>query len=134
MSSIDYEQKVITVVAAIIRNEVGHLLLVRKKNTNHFMQVGGKLEANEAPEQTLLREIEEEISVSAAIIKSLGLFKTRAANEAGFALHAYLFEVKIEGEPQIAAEIAEMCWLDPQQKSDLSLAPLTTDIVLTQFI
>ena len=53
--------KGITVAAAIIVNERQQLLLVRKQNTACFMQVGGKLEPNEAPEQTMLREIREEI-------------------------------------------------------------------------
>ena len=56
---------VITVAAAVILNTQNQLLLVRKKNTQFFMQVGGKLELNEAPEQTMIREISEEISVKA---------------------------------------------------------------------
>ncbi|WP_428706008.1 NUDIX domain-containing protein, partial [Staphylococcus aureus] len=58
---------VITVAAAVILNNQNQLLLVRKKNTQFFMQVGGKLEPNEAPEQTMLREIAEEIGVQAEI-------------------------------------------------------------------
>ena len=58
---------VITVAAAVILNERSQLLLVRKKNTQYFMQVGGKLEPNEAPEQTMIREIAEEISAHAEI-------------------------------------------------------------------
>jgi len=54
---------VITVAAAVILNDKNQLLLVRKQNTQFFMQVGGKLEPNEPPEQTMLREILEEISV-----------------------------------------------------------------------
>ncbi len=42
--------KTITVAAAVILNEQNELLLVRKRNTQAFMQVGGKLEPNEAPE------------------------------------------------------------------------------------
>ena len=48
---------VITVAAAVILNDKNQLLLVRKQNTQFFMQVGGKLEPNEPPEQTMLREI-----------------------------------------------------------------------------
>ena len=44
---------IITVAAAIILNDQNQLLLVRKKNTASFMQVGGKLEENESPEQTM---------------------------------------------------------------------------------
>ncbi len=39
--------KTITVAAAVILNEQNQLLLVRKRNTHAFMQVGGKLEPNE---------------------------------------------------------------------------------------
>jgi 8-oxo-dGTP pyrophosphatase MutT (NUDIX family) len=53
--------KTITVAAAVILNEHNQLLLVRKQNTHAFMQVGGKLETNEAPEITMQREILEEI-------------------------------------------------------------------------
>ena len=55
--------KVITVAAAIIVNEQQQLLLVRKQNTACFMQVGGKLEPNEEPEQTMLREIRRKLEV-----------------------------------------------------------------------
>ena len=68
--------KVITVAAAIIVNEQQQLLLVRKQNTACFMQVGGKLEPNEAPEQTMLREIREEIGSDATIEQFVGRFET----------------------------------------------------------
>jgi len=42
--------KVITIAAAIILNEQNQILLVRKKDTDFFMHVGGKLEPNELPE------------------------------------------------------------------------------------
>jgi len=41
--------KVITVAAAIILNDQHQLLVVRKRDTSCFMQVGGKLEPNEPP-------------------------------------------------------------------------------------
>ena len=72
---------VITVAAAIILNEQHELLVVRKKNTEFFMQVGGKLEPNEAPELTIVREIKEEISCDAEIEQFVGRFETAAANE-----------------------------------------------------
>lgn len=130
MSSIDHQAKIITVVAAIIRNEHGHLLLVRKRGTAFFMQVGGKLEQGEYPEQSLLREIQEEISVEATIEHYVGEIHTQAANEAGFALRAYLYEVAITGQVQAAAEIEELIWLDPTQPQAVALAPLTQDVVL----
>ena len=121
--------KVITVAAAVILNDQYQLLLVRKKNTQFFMQVGGKLEPNEAPEQTMLREIEEEISVSGHIQQFIGRFETKAANEADHQLVSYVYLVQLDQFPTIDAEIAEMKWIDLDDKQTL-LAPLTKEIVI----
>lgn len=121
--------KTITVAAAIIRNTQNQLLLVRKKNTDFFMQVGGKLEPNEPPEQTMLREIEEEIGAQAFIQQFIGRFETRAANEADHQLVSYVYQVELDQAPKIHAEIAEMKWIDLTEDPTW-LAPLTTEVVI----
>ena len=121
--------KIITVAAAIIQNEQHQLLLVRKQNTAFFMQVGGKLEDNELPEHTMLREIEEEIGAKATIQQFIGRFETPAANEADHLLVSYVYQVKLAQAPQIHAEIAEMKWIDLDAEHAL-LAPLTTQVVI----
>lgn len=120
---------VITVAAAIILDEQQQLLLVRKKNTQFFMQVGGKLELGELPEQTMLREIKEEIGVDATIEQFVGRFETRAANEADHLLVSYVYHVSIDQVPRIDAEIAEMKWVS-LEASQAFLAPLTSEIVM----
>ena len=120
---------VITVAAAIILDEQQQLLLVRKKNTQFFMQVGGKLEPNELPEQTMLREIKEEIGVDATIEQFVGRFETRAANEADHLLVSFVYHVSIDQVPRIDAEIAEMKWVS-LEASQAFLAPLTIEIVM----
>lgn len=120
---------IITVAAAIILNEQQQLLLVRKQNTQFFMQVGGKLEPNEQPEQTMLREIREEIGADAKIEKFLGRYETSAANEPDHQLISYVYHVTLDQEPQIDAEIAEMKWIDLDAEQHY-LAPLTTEVVM----
>lgn len=120
---------VITVAAAVILNDQNQLLLVRKKNTQYFMQVGGKLERNEAPEKTMLREIVEEISTSAQIQQFIGRFETLAANEAGHQLVSYVYQVNLDQTPKMDAEIAEMKWIDLDDNQTL-LAPLTKEVVI----
>lgn len=120
---------VITVAAAVILNDQNQLLLVRKKNTQYFMQVGGKLECNEAPEKTMLREIAEEISTSAQIQQFIGRFETLAANEAGHQLVSYVYQVNLDQTPKMDAEIAEMKWINLDDNQTL-LAPLTKEVVI----
>lgn len=119
----------ITVAAAIILNEQNQLLLVRKKNTHAFMQVGGKLEVDEAPEITIQREILEEIGCYSELKQFVGQFETAAANEPNHVLISYVYVIELKHTPQIAAEIAEMKWIDLDDQSTL-LAPLTRDVVI----
>ena len=120
--------KVITVAAGIVLNEAQQLLLVRKKNTSCFMQVGGKLEPNEPPEVTILREIEEELGTCATIQSFVGRFETATANEPDHQLVAYVYHVELQQAPKIQAEIDEMIWLDMNDHS-VPLAPLTTEVI-----
>ncbi|MDM1019068.1 NUDIX domain-containing protein [Acinetobacter sp. VNK23] len=121
--------KTITVAAAVILNEQNQLLLVRKQNTQAFMQVGGKLELNEAPELTIQREILEEIGCECKIKQFIGQFETAAANEPDHVLVSYVYSVELKQVPQIAAEIAEMKWINLDDQSTI-LAPLTKEVVI----
>lgn len=121
--------KTITVAAAVILNEQNQLLLVRKQNTEAFMQVGGKLESNEAPEIAIQREILEEIACESEIKQFIGRFETAAANEPDHLLVSYVYEVKLKQTPRIAAEIAEMKWIDLEDQTTV-LAPLTKEVVI----
>lgn len=124
--------KIIGVVAALIRNNEGRVLLVRKRGTSAFMQPGGKRDAGESDTAALSREIFEELGcrVSENSARSLGVFTCAAANEPGFQVHAAIYEVEVEGAIRPRAEIDEMVWVDPRAMPDLPLAPLTRDHVL----
>lgn len=50
----------IRISAAIITDENGRILVVRKRDTVHFIQPGGKLDAGESPLAALARELKEE--------------------------------------------------------------------------
>lgn len=119
--------KVITIAAAIILNEQNQILLVRKKDTDFFMHVGGKLEPNELPEAALSREVLEETGCEIEILSYIGKYETVAANELNHSLVSYLYQVKLKSQPQVQAELAEMQWVDFNHP-DLPLAPLTRDI------
>ncbi|MFQ1044774.1 NUDIX domain-containing protein [Acinetobacter variabilis] len=119
--------KVITIAAAIILNEQNQILLVRKKDTDFFMHVGGKLEPNELPEAALSREVLEETGCEMEILSYIGKYETVAANELNHSLVSYLYQVKLKSQPQVQAELAEMQWVDLNHPA-LPLAPLTRDI------
>lgn len=133
MSSSVSTLKTIYIVAAVILNQHHELLLVRKRGTTAFMQAGGKIEANETPLLALQRELQEELAVTIAPEQChyLGHYEAPAANEAGFMVDAYVYQVTLN-HPSISAhaELDEVRWCDLQQASQLSLAPLTRDYLL----
>lgn len=123
----------IRVSAAVITDDAGRLLLVRKRGTTAFMQPGGKPEAGETPDETLIRELAEEIGilVDASALGALGEFRAAAANEAGFDVIADVFTVNIgDALPVIAAEIEEMRWATHADADTLEIAPLAAEYFL----
>ncbi|MFC5320146.1 NUDIX hydrolase [Bradyrhizobium oligotrophicum] len=122
----------IEVVAALIFDRNGQVLLVRKRGTEAFMQPGGKRDAGEDDVAALSREIEEEIGcrLVPTSIRMLGEFDAVAANEPDCRVCANLYVAEVIGQIVPNREIDEVIWVDPSAASDLVLAPLTRDHVL----
>ncbi|MEB0045003.1 MULTISPECIES: NUDIX domain-containing protein [unclassified Pseudomonas] len=124
--------RLIRIAAALLIGPDGRTLLVRKRGTEAFMQPGGKIESHEQPLQALARELEEELGlvVDPAHATYLGQFSAPAVNEPGFVVHAELFQLTIDSGVTPAAEIEEVRWIDPATDGDVTLAPLTRDLIL----
>jgi len=123
---------VIMIVAAVIVDDAGRLLLVRKRGTERFMQAGGKIDAGETPAVALMRELHEELllMVGSDDLDYLGRFHAPAANEAGYVVDAEVFFVSVRGEPVASAEIDELVWVSPAEALGIPLAPLTSEVLL----
>lgn len=124
---------VIHVSAALITDDAGRYLLVRKRGTDAFMQAGGKLEPGEDPLDALVREVGEELAVVVAPgqVRALGHHDTVAANEPGHLLSAHVFAVDGVDPASAAptAEIEEAVWVTLDEAARLPLAPLTAELL-----
>lgn len=122
---------VIRIAAAVILRADGRMLLVRKRGTAKFMLAGGKIDAGETALEALRREVAEELGCGiAGAAQPLGRFSAPAAFEAGHVVEADLFAVTLDGEIQLAAEIEEVVWHDPNDLDSRPLAPLARTCAL----
>jgi 8-oxo-dGTP diphosphatase len=124
--------EIISIVAALIRDEAGRVLLVRKRGTAAFMQPGGKRDPGEDDIAALKREIDEELGcgVVPGSVSPLGTFDAPAANEPGRRVQAAVYVLSVSGAVVPRAEIDEIAWVHPSAPHGINLAPLTRDHVL----
>lgn len=123
----------IHVSAAVIVDDDGRVLVVRKHGTTRFMQPGGKPEPGESAAETLLRELQEELGLelAEADLRPLGRFVSAAANEPGHRVVADAFATTIDPTGvQVRAELAELRWITPADAATLPLAPLSVEHLL----
>lgn len=123
---------VIEIVTALVRDQRGHVLLVRKRGTESFMQPGGKREPGESDLDALARELREELGcgVVPGSTKKLGVFEAPAANEPGQRVQATIYAAELSGGIACQTEIEDHTWIDPREPGDTPLAPLTRDTIL----
>lgn len=122
------------IVAAIMVGADGRHLLVRKRGTTSYMQVGGKIEPGEEPRPALLREIEEEVGLTLDPLRAepLGRFGAVAANEPDHHVDAQAFVVRLtpDERPRVQAELEELIWIDPAAPvTSHPIAPLSLDLL-----
>jgi len=123
---------VIEIVTALVRDRHRHVLLVRKRGTESFMQPGGKREPGESDLDALARELREELGcgIVPGSATKLGVFQAPAANEPGQQVRAAVYAVRLAGEIVCQAEIEEHAWIDPREPTGRTLAVLARDTVL----
>lgn len=122
----------IIVSAVVFENTAGSVLTVRKRGTSRFMFPGGKPEPGEDPARTAVRECAEELGVTLdpAALRPLGVFRTAAANEAGFEVEATVYEHPPLPHYAPGAEIEELRWIDTAAAAwPPDLAPLAVRVL-----
>lgn len=117
------DSDVLTVVAAAVVRD-GRLLVVSKKAApDVFYLPGGKPEPGELAEQTLVRELGEELGAAPVGMRVLGEVEEMAAIERVL-MRMTVFTADLDTPPHPAAELAAMGWTrgDDEYAARLALA------------
>lgn len=99
------------------------ILSTKSYGKDKYYIPGGKRETGETDEQALLREINEELSVTldSQTLRYLGTFEAQAHGHAeGIIVRMTCYTAAYTGELEVSAEIEEMKWLNHSDKDKIS--------------
>lgn len=105
---------------ALIRDTEGRVAAVRATVGGRagYWLPGGGGEPGESPEETVLREIREELGRDARLLgrahEAIQYFHS-AGDACWYRMHAVFFAAELVGEPIGPAE-HELCWIDPARE------------------
>lgn len=100
---------------ALIETKNGQILSTKSKGKTKYYIPGGKRELGETDEETLIREIAEELSVriKSDTIEYVGTFKAQSDGaKEGVLVKMTCYKAEYEGALAPANEIEEMKWLN----------------------
>jgi 8-oxo-dGTP diphosphatase len=130
MTQKDVPQQPIIVVAAVIRDGAGKILLTRRPEGSHMGGLwefpGGKVEAGEAPITALERELEEELAISAEIGSPLTF---SVHEEPGMRIVLLFFAATLGDDQPTALEDQQIAWVSPGDLPSYPTPPADAELV-----
>lgn len=124
---------------AIIINSEGRMLIVKPKNKDFWLFVGGKIEEGETPEEALEREIKEELDAN---LKGFPIFymespiEAAAGDKLGRTIQIKIFTVELDREPEPSSEIEKIHWISKEEfeKEEFLLGSILGEHVIPKLI
>jgi 8-oxo-dGTP diphosphatase len=120
----------ITVVAAVIRDRAGRVLLAQRPDHKHMGGLwefpGGKIHHGESPAAALLRELREELGVEASVDAPLTF---AVHEEPGLRILLLFFAARLLAGDPVGREGQEVRWVHPSELSDYPTPPADAGLV-----
>ena len=114
---------------ALIKVSNGQILSTKSKGKNKYYIPGGKRESGETDQETLIREIQEELNVEIIehSIEYFGTFKAQSDGAPkGIIVKMTCYTANYTGQPKENSEIEEIKWLN---YSDLDIVSEVDKII-----
>jgi 8-oxo-dGTP diphosphatase len=120
----------ITVVAAVIRDEEGRVLLSQRPENGHMGGLwefpGGKIDDGEAPNEALVRELGEELGIEIVVQRPLTF---AVHEEPGLRILLLFFEARISGGEPHGHEGQAVKWVAVNELSAFPTPPADAELV-----
>lgn len=109
-------------------------IVVKKKDLNEYISLGGKHAGSESPIDCIQREAQEELGIEISDPQYLGRFEDLTPdNGSPIILDAYL--AKFSGSPKPAKEISEYLWVNRNyQRKNIPLGSIIRKFIIPELI
>ncbi len=136
-SFVGHELLLIPAAAALVEDDSGRLLLVRRSDTHQWAAVGGAVDPGESPEQAAVREAAEETGLVITIDRLVGVvgggeFELTYPNgdrvayiSTVYSAHATSGEIRVDDD-----EVIEASWFTIAEVKALDLQPFTRALLV----
>lgn len=120
---------IVVAVTAVVQDETGRLLLIRRTDNDLYAIPGGALELGETLTQTVQREVMEETGIDVQVTGLIGIYSdpehviefTDGEVRQEFSI---CFRAEpTDGEPRTSSESKEVLWHDPADLDTLNIHP-----------
>ncbi|MDM1293205.1 NUDIX domain-containing protein [Sphingobacterium sp. N143] len=116
----------------------GELLMVRKKGSLYFQLPGGKMAIGEEQEETLARELKEELQldVSNIDLQFIGKHITEAVNEPDTLVEGNIYLIRLKEKYAFIPyeELEEVQWINKANWRNYKLAHLAAEFVVPKWL
>ncbi|MGW4071663.1 NUDIX hydrolase [Nocardia grenadensis] len=116
-------------VSALVQDEQGRILLIRRSDNGKYSVPGGGLEAGETVTQAVVREVREETGIDVEVTELVGVFSNPEhiiAYDNGEVRQEFsiCFRAQpIGGDLRTSDESTEVEWVQPTELSDRDIHP-----------
>jgi 8-oxo-dGTP diphosphatase len=128
--NLEEADRLVTVVAAVIRDDQGRVLLTRRPDDRHMGGLwefpGGKIDAGEAPDTALRRELREELGLMIDVGRPI-TFAVHEEPELRILLLFYESDI-VQGEPQ-GREGQAIAWIPVSDLQSYPTPPADTELI-----
>jgi ADP-ribose pyrophosphatase YjhB (NUDIX family) len=116
-------------VSAFIQDSEERILMIRRTDNDLYSIPGGQLELGETLAQAAVREVREETGIECEVTEVIGLYSNPdhvIAYDDGEVRQEFsiCFRARpIDGELRTSDESKEVCWVAPEEISEMSVHP-----------
>lgn len=119
-------------VGAIVRDDAGRLLLVRRANPpaqGTWSLPGGRVEAGESWEQAVRRELAEETGVDGRVVREVGEVRRPAPGGGVYVIRDFVLEVDGGSVARAADDASDAGWFSDDEVRGMDTSPGLVDVL-----